>query len=578
MALAAISRCRIGAGVLCVGLALLTAGQVGAAAAQSPVEQWRQAIEPAREAHLRGLTARAEEGYLRALGLAERFDREGPYLESTLADLAGLCFMAGRFAEAADYYRQALPMAEALYAPNDPRIALYKENLAEALARAGAAPNPAGMPAGPLPRLKVTEKPLVPVPAPEPAPVAAVPEPERVRIPLRAMAGPPPAPAPQAVALSTETPGPGSREVIVMVPMRGYVPGAPTLVTFVPERGYAFGAPALPVAEPARVVEASDAMAVEAPQQVADEAGAGAVPIVDAATEFPPRDAPMDALAALPEAEAARPVAPDAAPGTEPDPITRIVRAFLGMFDPAPPPGPAAGVREVVAAQVAADAPPDQTAQAQVAFADATVLQMAPDKLVVPAEPPSRAAAPAAEPAAPQPLVVVIPAAAPPPEFKPSELGLDTGDKAEGERPALSPELLAAQPELAPRSKMPPLPKSDPLAGSLRIPARPAAPTRHLQETAKAYEQDLEERQRQYGPNSPEMALGIYTLARLYHRQSRYTQARTMYERALGIQEDYLPDDHPDLVATLKSYGLLLRQSGFGEKAQEILARVKPAE
>ena len=127
-------------------IAFLSAGALAAALllapaavqAQSEQDRWQAAMDPADHAHMLGNLAEAEDHYLEALKLAERFDRTGGYLERSMAGLGGLYATQNRFAEAAALYRQALTIAEALYDTGNARhgvIGVYRSALAEAVTR-----------------------------------------------------------------------------------------------------------------------------------------------------------------------------------------------------------------------------------------------------------------------------------------------------------------------------------------------------------------------------------------------------------------------------------------------------------
>ena len=74
----------LSAGVLAAALGLAPA----AARAQSDLDRWQAAMDPADHAHMLGNLAEAEDHYLEALKLAERFDRTGGYLERSMAGWA----------------------------------------------------------------------------------------------------------------------------------------------------------------------------------------------------------------------------------------------------------------------------------------------------------------------------------------------------------------------------------------------------------------------------------------------------------------------------------------------------------
>jgi tetratricopeptide (TPR) repeat protein len=99
--------------------------------------------------------------------------------------------------------------------------------------------------------------------------------------------------------------------------------------------------------------------------------------------------------------------------------------------------------------------------------------------------------------------------------------------------------------------------------------------TPRLADTEQAYVEELEAREVAYGQRNPKVADLLYRLARLYHKQSRYELAATMYERCLATREKILPEGHPDIIETLKHYIRLMRASGFSDKAAALKERKK---
>ena len=324
----------LSAGVLSAGLALAPA----AVQAQSEQDRWQAAMDPADHAHMLGNLAEAEDHYLEALKLAERFDRAGGYLERSMAGLGGLYATQNRFAEAAALYRQALTIAEALYDPGNARhgvIGVYRSALAEA--EAGHAHQEAAArraqeiatarvksPASPPPIRTQTEPAARPVPAPSPAPIPA---------PIRSAAAPvpvPPPPAPSAPVLShyrlagAVVPPPPPAEVLAPIP----APSPPTAAAKLP--------PAVAAVE------------VSVPEAALPTAGSPPEPAVSAARPAPdarsfvplrgtplsPASAPAPAPSALPPAvEVADAAVPEAAVMTATPPVD-VPQTLAGVRPP----------------------------------------------------------------------------------------------------------------------------------------------------------------------------------------------------------------------------------------------------
>ena len=77
------------------------------------------------------------------------------------------------------------------------------------------------------------------------------------------------------------------------------------------------------------------------------------------------------------------------------------------------------------------------------------------------------------------------------------------------------------------------------------------------------------------GPDDPDVAKTLYNLAQLYLRQRRYTQAESLYQQAMAIQEKSLTSDHPDLAATLNGFAQLLRETKRKSQAEAMTSRAK---
>jgi class 3 adenylate cyclase/tetratricopeptide (TPR) repeat protein len=75
------------------------------------------------------------------------------------------------------------------------------------------------------------------------------------------------------------------------------------------------------------------------------------------------------------------------------------------------------------------------------------------------------------------------------------------------------------------------------------------------------------------GPDHPDVARSINSLAGVYYVQGHYEEAERLYRRALEVREKTLGPDHPDVSESLNDLGLLYRNQGRYDEAQSLLAR-----
>ncbi len=502
-------------------LAAALAFASGPAMAQSDQDRWQAEMDPASHAHMLGNTAEAEDHYLEALKLAERFDRSGSYLERSMAGLGGLYASEGRFAEAASLYRQALTIAEALYDQGDARLEIYRAALAAAEAgstRQEAATRRAQEAAANRYSGPVRVRPLAnraPSPAAPPEPVVDT-----------AQASPPDqlAPTPVSDPLPPATPA----SVLTHYRLAGAV---------------------IPPPPPAEVLYSSPPPSpVSAPPAPKDSASrpvsktGGSVPL--RGTPIAPSPAPAAPAALPPAVDVAEVRAGDAAPDVAPQDAAAHLAETEGLPLRGTPP-PIARLQAVAPDEVAtlSKAP---AAVAEASAADTRSWESRP--VEVAGRPVDAAAlrALAADPAAPPEVAVRAVA-----EETPAEI-------------ARRKALLARHPVLGVR------------LGAAKRNTGPIYPdTPRLADTEQAYLAQLQALERSLGPDHPDVAVMMYRLARLYQRQSRYEPAGKMYERCLAVREKVLPDGHPDTIETLVNYARLLRASGFSDLAAEMRARAE---
>lgn len=556
----------LSAGGLAAALALVPAS----ARAQSDQDRWQAAMDPADHAHMLGNTAEAEDHYLEALKLAERFDRTGGYLERAMAGLGGLYASQNRFAEAAALYRQALTIAETLYDTGDARhgvIAVYRAALAEA--EAGRADQEAAArrvqeaaarmksPAAP-PRHRAPAEPNArPIPAPTPASVLArgIPPIQSAPPPVSDL---PPPPAPSAPVLShyrlagAVVVPPPSAEVLAPVPAAP-LPAAPTKLP-----------PAIAVAE-ASVPEAALSMAASPPEPAVSPAR----PAPNARSFVPLRGTPISPPAASTQAPAspALPPAVEVVDAAAPEAVVMTAAPLAEV------PQTLAAVRPPEAEGLPLrGAPPPITRPKTVA----------PEDIAALSDPPTADAKTVTSVEA-----ETSPAAVRSWDARPVEIAGQPVDaaalRAFAADPAAPPEVMrraVAEETSAQIAQRKVLEERHSVLGVRLGEAKrnmgPIYPdTPRLADTEQAYVAELEALERSLGPDHPDVAAMLYKLARLYQRQSRYGPAGRTYERCLALREKILPEGHPDIIETLVNYARLLRASGFSDLAAEMRKRAE---
>jgi tetratricopeptide (TPR) repeat protein len=83
----------------------------------------------------------------------------------------------------------------------------------------------------------------------------------------------------------------------------------------------------------------------------------------------------------------------------------------------------------------------------------------------------------------------------------------------------------------------------------------------------------LQAKERNFGPNSLEVASSAGRLALLYYCEGKYDSAEPLYKKAVRIRELNLGAKDPIVLQTLQYYAALLRQEGRKEEAQKVESR-----
>jgi tetratricopeptide (TPR) repeat protein len=82
-------------------------------------------------------------------------------------------------------------------------------------------------------------------------------------------------------------------------------------------------------------------------------------------------------------------------------------------------------------------------------------------------------------------------------------------------------------------------------------------------------------KERTDGPDNPEVASILTSLANIYKADTKYDQAEPLYQRAMDIKMRALGPDHPDLAPTLEAYADLLARTYREAEAEHMKACAK---
>jgi len=94
-------------------------------------------------------------------------------------------------------------------------------------------------------------------------------------------------------------------------------------------------------------------------------------------------------------------------------------------------------------------------------------------------------------------------------------------------------------------------------------------------EAEALYEQAVPILERTRGPEHPGVAASLYRLAELYRQDQRYGKAEPLYRRSLAILEREQPADSPALARGLKTFASMLRRMKRKTEALALEARAK---
>jgi CHAT domain-containing protein/Tfp pilus assembly protein PilF len=89
-------------------------------------------------------------------------------------------------------------------------------------------------------------------------------------------------------------------------------------------------------------------------------------------------------------------------------------------------------------------------------------------------------------------------------------------------------------------------------------------------EAEPLHQRALDIREKSLGPEHPDVATSLNSLAILYRNMGKYSKAEPLYQRALAIREKSLGPEHPDVIISLNNLAVLYRYIGDFAKAESL--------
>ena len=83
----------------------------------------------------------------------------------------------------------------------------------------------------------------------------------------------------------------------------------------------------------------------------------------------------------------------------------------------------------------------------------------------------------------------------------------------------------------------------------------------------------LEVAEKNAGPNHPDVATSLNTLASLYQVQGQYAEVEPLFKRSLAIMEKALGPDHPNVAQGLENIAVLYRATQRDKEAEKLERR-----
>jgi tetratricopeptide (TPR) repeat protein len=104
----------------------------------------------------------------------------------------------------------------------------------------------------------------------------------------------------------------------------------------------------------------------------------------------------------------------------------------------------------------------------------------------------------------------------------------------------------------------------------------------HLYRTETKYEDAGQQyqkaemaREKQFGPDKPQVAQSLADIAMCYALQTKYNQAEPLYRRVITILEHNNFQEKPEMAVALENYSLILRKTGRDAEAKPVSERAR---
>jgi Tetratricopeptide repeat len=94
-----------------------------------------------------------------------------------------------------------------------------------------------------------------------------------------------------------------------------------------------------------------------------------------------------------------------------------------------------------------------------------------------------------------------------------------------------------------------------------------------IQEATVLYQESETLREKQYGPDKPQVVKSLNDLATCYSLQGRYDQAEPLYKRVMGILQRSGYGEGPEMATALENYALLLKKTAREAEAKDVLEK-----
>jgi tetratricopeptide (TPR) repeat protein len=98
---------------------------------------------------------------------------------------------------------------------------------------------------------------------------------------------------------------------------------------------------------------------------------------------------------------------------------------------------------------------------------------------------------------------------------------------------------------------------------------------KEYEDAARQYQKSEVAREKQFGPDKPQVAQSLSDVAMCYALQAKYDQAEPLYKQVIAILERNNLQEKPEMAAALENYSLILRKTGRDAEAAPVSERAR---